>query len=92
MKSFHLQFLFALTALIGVCVAIDALPPQVLEEDASSKLEGNLERRGGGALMLILMEMLSLLGGVTGFMAFLATEIGSLAGALTVYVGVLVPL
>ncbi|KAJ3386827.1 hypothetical protein HDU80_000294 [Chytriomyces hyalinus] len=87
MKSFHLQFLFALTALAGVCVAIDALP-QVLEEDTSSKLEGNLERRGGGALMLILMGMLSLLGGVTGFMAFLAAEIGTLAGALSVYVGV----
>ncbi|TPX59762.1 hypothetical protein CcCBS67573_g09060 [Chytriomyces confervae] len=87
MKSFHLQFLFALTALAGVCVAIDALP-QVLEEDTSSKLEGNLERRGGGALMLILMGMLSLLGGVAGFMAFLAAEIGTLAGALSVYVGV----
>ncbi|KAI8841678.1 hypothetical protein BJ741DRAFT_594880, partial [Chytriomyces cf. hyalinus JEL632] len=88
MKSFHLQFLFALTALVGVCVAIDALPPQLLEDDTSSKFEGNLERRGGGALMLILMGMFSLLGSVTGFMAFLAAEIGTLAGALTVYVSV----
>ncbi|KAJ3378415.1 hypothetical protein HDU80_002859 [Chytriomyces hyalinus] len=88
MKSFHLQSLFALTALVGVCVAIDALPPHLLDEDTLSKSEGNLERRGGGAFMLILLGMFSLLGGVTGFMAFLSAEIGTLAAALNMYVRV----